>query len=210
MLYEEVPKICYNPPGESVPPPIPPPRAGSLTTHSAPAAPHHQPNKKLPTIPFSTSANDLDLVNRNHTNQIDRPLPPLPTNCLDIINEPGTTDEDPLDDDHDDDDDDNDADEANNASSTSESNNENIDEEPSELDDDSDDESNDDNMIDEIVATNKRNNAATVDALPSARLTNGGGQEESFDADATLPPSPTERTQQTNGIGGSSKGNIDR
>lgn len=220
MLYEEVPKINPDTTGETAAPPIPPTRSLSLTTNNTASAAVHQTNKKLPTIPNSTSVNDLDLVNRiNHTNQnhytnVDRPLPPLPTPSLDIINEPGTTtDEDPLDDD--DDDDDKVADEANNASSAadSDSDNEIIDEEElSEAEET--DESNDDNMIDEIIASNKRNPLTVYVTPPAVRLTNGsGGHGESFDADGTLPPSPTERTQQQqlkNGIGGSSIGNNDR
>lgn len=189
-----MPVIRYDT-DDSVPPPLPPPRTESLV----------QVNKNLPTIPYSVSANDLDLVNRNtnnhnqvsataaatlHHNNVDRPLPPLPTNSsLDIINEPVSTDEDQPDEDDV-------GDEANEISSNSDSDNERIDEEEVS---DADSESNDDNMGDETIQ-----NASPVDGMAN-RL--NGSQEPSFDADATLPPSPTEKTMRTNGFASGAENN---
>lgn len=178
-LYEEVPRRTET--DDSDLPPVPPQRNES---------------KETPKIQRSESANELDLVNRNNNRNhgyvsigqhVDRPLPPLPptTVHMDSIDEPVTTDEDP------DEDDDDEGDEANNDSSNSDSDNERIDEEPS----DADSESNDDNT----------HHAETV---PNASHADGvtapinGGREESFDADATLPPSPTEKSRPNGFVGG--------
>lgn len=164
----------------------------------------------------SVNVHELDLENRNHAAiHIDRatatdpnvvaapnmlrPLPPLPksrgANSLQSIDEPASTDEDALDDDEEEDDDENsddttDDDEKN---SNSDSDNEHVpgasDSEDDEVNvaDDSGSNGSNDNDVD-------MNETTAVPQVPKR----SNGIEESFDANATLPPSPTTRNAAPN------------
>lgn len=190
-----------------VAPPLPPPRTESLSTGHA--------VKPLPSIPYSVSVHELDLENRNQpidaivapssgNNGVgQRPLPPLPTavlNSLQSIDEPVTTDEDALDEDDDDDDNDSDSDNENVAGISSNDSNDddpNVDTNASisingatHIDDDDGSSSNDVDMNE--TAPSSAPLSAAVAA--KTRFHGNGGGEESFDANSTLPPSPTDKS----------------
>lgn len=110
-----MPLIKYDPDVELQPPP-PPTRTESLSSN----------NKRARIdIPYSRSADDLDIrstgnetLSVHHQNNIDRPLPPVPSNPLDKIDEPGISDENSGSSDNDDmNDDDDDADDNDTGSS---------------------------------------------------------------------------------------------
>lgn len=191
---------------ELVAPPLPPPRTESLSTGHA--------VKPLPSIPYSVSVHELDLENRNQT--IDamvtpssgnngvgqRPLPPLPAavlNSLQSIDEPVTTDEDALDEDDDDDDEDDDvdsdSDNENVAGISSDSNDDdaNVDVDASCVTSNGDDD--DDCSSSNDVDMNESTPAVSSVAGTAVNRSHGnGGVEESFDANSTLPPSPTDKS----------------
>lgn len=177
--YEEVPVIKYEENDtDEIPPPLPPPRIGSLTTGGG------QLNQKpLPIIPSSASAHEfLEMEARNNSENLERtrnatisgdterPLPPLPPKdgSLDKVNE-------------------------------SDSNDEDDDEE--EIDENYSDEDYEDDLEEEGRDDEDDNK---VKSSPSEKLFNGNddgsSMEGSFDADGTLPPSPSKSSNTTTGI----------
>lgn len=170
---------------EQIPPPLPPPRGESLTVTAAAIANnnHNMNGKPLPVIPCSASAHEFDTASLTTSqttpppphsivgNLCDRPLPPLPReDSLDkVVEFGGNSDDDDEDDDCDDD-------------------NEN------DVADDDDDEYNE--LIDSDTGNNggEPNHVRLENDRPNR---NGSNDDGGFDADATLPPSPTEKS---NGI----------
>lgn len=178
--YEEVPVISYeeNIDIDEVSPPLPPPRAASLVTGGQQIL-----QKPLPTIPASVSAYDfLQMEARNNSenlertrnaNQDERPLPALPLSrdgSLERVDE--SLDDSDMDDNDDDEE---------------------------EIDEIYSDEEND-KVCDDIEPIDGCSNTTNR----STSLVNGNSNssheiEASFNADATLPPSPAKSTNTFSG-----------
>lgn len=204
--YEEVPIIASNTDSDSVPPPVPPTRAASLHL-----------NKPLPRIPHSHSVQGLVLENHTELTALagyrpsgaERPLPPLPpkTPPCKIFDEETANDElDESDDDSDSDgvlDDDSDSNNDEREANGNANNGGDADEADKDDDDDNDDD-------DDAAEDSSSNDVAMHDRAPpivprvsSNSNGTGAGADGSFDANATLPPSPTDRTAPINGLSSS-------
>lgn len=184
--YEEVPVISYedNIDKDEVSPPPPPPRLDSLVTG-------RQQNLQNPLpLPVSVSAyeflerearnNSENLERTRNANQDERPLPPLPISRDDSLERVDESHDVEIDDDDDDDHDEDDDDEE-------------------EIEENYSDEENDKvcNDIEPMDGCSNTTNRST--SLLNGNSNSSHDIEASFDADATLPPSPAKSANTFSG-----------